>query len=127
MQDKLNPLAVFICAFGVSSFAGLAALLRAGKEVNKITVLSAILNSGFLGLAIALLWYTKFQDNVYFLIGICVLAGLGGATMVDFVVESVKSGGLSIGGFSLSMKSKPDDKSLGEKKESTEKKDDTAK
>jgi hypothetical protein len=95
MDDKLNPLYVFISAFGVSSFAGLAALLRAGKEISKIAVCSAILNSGLLGLALALLWYHKFQDNIYFLIGICVLAGLGGATMVDFVLQIFKSGILS--------------------------------
>lgn len=114
-MEKINPLTVFLSAFGVSSFAGLAALLRAGKEVNKVSVISAILNSGFLGLAIALLWYTKFQDNVYFLIGICVLAGLGGATLVDFCVESIKNGGLSIGGFNLSMRPKESDKPLGSK------------
>lgn len=104
MNDKLNPLSVFISAFGVSSFAGLAALLRAGKQVNWVSVASAILNSGLLGLAIALLWYTKFQDNIYFLIGICVLAGLGGATMVDFVIQAVKSGGVSIGGLNVQLK-----------------------
>lgn len=107
-MDKLSPLNVFLSAFCVSSFAGLAALLRAGKQVNAVSVISALLNSGFLGLAIALLWYTKFQDNVYFLIGICVLAGLGGATMVDFIIEAVKHGGLSIGGFNLSVSTKQD-------------------
>jgi hypothetical protein len=68
--DRLNPIYVFVSAFGVSSFAGLAALLRGGKQVTIIAVLSAVLNSGLLGLAIALVWYNKFQDNVYFLIGI---------------------------------------------------------
>lgn len=103
-MDKLSPFAVFLSAFGVSSFAGLAALLRAGRKITVGTVFSAMLNSGLLGLSIALLWYAKFQDNVYFLIGICVLAGLGGATMVDFVIEAVKKGGLSIGGISVAMK-----------------------
>lgn len=110
MNDKINPISVFISAFGVSSFAGLAALLRAGKQVNWIAVVSAVLNSGFLGLAIALLWYTKFQDNVYFLIGICILAGLGGATMVDFVVQAVKTGGVSIGGLNVQLKTKDEEK-----------------
>lgn len=114
-MERVNPIAVFFSAFGVASFAGLAALLRAGKQVNAVSVISALLNSGFLGLAIALLWYTKFQDNIYFLIGICVLAGLGGATLVDFAVEAIKNGGLSIGGFNLSMKPKQEDKTLGEK------------
>lgn len=106
MQDRISPLTVFICAFGVSSFAGLAALLRAGKQVNFVAVASASLNSGFLGLAIALLWFTKYQDNIYFLIGMCVLAGLGGATMIDFVIQAVKTSGLSMGGLSVSFKGK---------------------
>lgn len=107
MQDKVNPINVFLSAFGVSSFAGLAALLRAGKQITPISVISAILNGGLLGLAIALLWYVRFQDNVYFLIGICVLAGLGGVTMVDFLIEAVKSsGGISIGGVKVSLSGK---------------------
>jgi uncharacterized membrane-anchored protein len=103
MNEKLNPIYVFVSAFGVSSFAGLAALLRAGKQVNSVAILSAVLNSGMLGLAIALVWYNKFQDNIYFLIGICVLAGLGGATLVDFMVAAFKSGGLSIGGLKVGL------------------------
>jgi hypothetical protein len=103
MNDKINPLYVFISAFGVSSFAGLAALLRAGKQVNTVAILSAVLNSGMLGLAIALVWYKKFQDNIYFLIGVCVLAGLGGATLVDFMVAAFKSGGVSIGGIRVGL------------------------
>ncbi len=101
VNDRLNPIYVFLSAFGVSSFAGLAALLRAGKQVSLLSIFSAVLNSGMLGLAIALVWYTKFQDNIYFLIGICVLAGLGGATMVDFIVAAVKSGGVTIGGLKV--------------------------
>lgn len=114
MNDKINPIYVFLSAFGVSSFAGLAALLRAGKQVNGIAVLSAVLNSGMLGLCIALIWYNKFQDNIYFLIGICVLAGLGGATLVDFMVAAFKSGGLSIGGVRIGLDT---DASLREKEE----------
>lgn len=103
-MDKLNPIYVFLSAFGVSSFAGLAALLRAGKKVNGIAIASAVLNSGMLGLAIALVWFHKFQDNIYFLIGICVLAGLGGATLVDFVVAAFKSGGITFGGITVGLK-----------------------
>lgn len=105
MNDRISPLNVLISAFGVSSFAGLAALLRAGKKVNVGAVVSAMLNSGMMGLAIASLWYTKFQDNIYFLIGICILAGLGGATLVEFAIQffiqALKSGGVSIGGMTI--------------------------
>jgi hypothetical protein len=117
MGDKLNPIYVFLSAFGVSSFAGLAALLRAGKQVTGLAVFSAILNSGMLGLAIALVWYTKFQDNIYFLIGICVLAGLGGATMVDFVVAAIKSGGVSIGGFKVGFEAAREEQRIKDREE----------
>jgi uncharacterized membrane-anchored protein len=100
-SSPMSPIWVFISAFGVSSFAGLAALLRAGKEVNWISVASSVLNSGLFGLAIALLWYVKFQDNIYFLIGICILAGLGGATLVDFFIQAFKQGGISVGGIMI--------------------------
>lgn len=94
MQEKYNPITVLLCAFGISSLAGLAALLRAGSKVNGIAVFSAMLNSGLLGLTMALLWYQKYQENTYFLIGLCILAGLGGATAVDFVVTVFKTGAL---------------------------------
>jgi hypothetical protein len=111
--DRLNPIYVFVSAFGVSSFAGLAALLRGGKQVTIIAVLSAVLNSGLLGLAIALVWYNKFQDNVYFLIGICVLAGLGGATLVDFFIAAFKAGGIQIGGLSVGLNAKGEPEGKG--------------
>lgn len=93
---QIHPLGVFASAFGVAAFAGLASLLRSGSKVTVLSVLSAFLNSGLVGLGISLLWYHKFQDNVYFLIGVCVLAGLGGATTVDAILNAVKSGGFSI-------------------------------
>jgi hypothetical protein len=97
--DQLDPLRVFLSSFGVSSFAGLAALLRSGKPISPLSVFSAMLNTGLVGLAIALIWYQQFRGsdaNVYFLIGVCVLAGLGGTTAIDFIVQVCKRGGLHI-------------------------------
>lgn len=113
MHQTISPVGVFICAFGVAAFAGLATHLREGKPVNTVSVLTAMLNSGILGLAFALLWYTKYQDNIYFLIGMCLLAGLGGAAMIDFVIQRVKNGGISLGGLTVKLgtpgKEKDDD------------------
>lgn len=92
----VQPMGVFVSSFLVAAFAGLASLLRTGAKLTTVSVISAILNSGLVGLGISLLWYTKFQDNVYFLIGICVLAGLGGATTVDMILNSIKAGGFSL-------------------------------
>jgi hypothetical protein len=110
--DQLDPLRVFISSFGVSSFAGLAALLRSGKTISVLSVFSAMLNTGLVGLAIALIWYHRFRgndENVYFLIGVCVLAGLGGTTAIDFIVQVCRRGGLQI-----TIAAQDDDKELPE-------------
>jgi hypothetical protein len=88
-----DPVWVFISAFGISAFAGLAALLRSGTPLTRTNICSSLLNSGILGLGISLLWYAKYQED---LIGVCVLAGLGGMTTVDFFLRVLRKGGLSI-------------------------------
>ncbi len=87
-----EDLAVFAGAGILSALAGLASLLRSNVDLTRKKVASALLNSGILGVGIALLWYTKFQENVYFLIGLCVVAGLGGNSTVDFVIAAAKQG-----------------------------------
>lgn len=95
-MQEVNPLGVFVCAFGISALAGLAAMLRSKTELNLTNIATSGLNSGFLGLGISLIWYQQFQDNIYFLIGACVLAGLGGVTTIDFVLAIIRKGGFSI-------------------------------
>jgi hypothetical protein len=90
LQESVSPLRTFVAAFVLSFVSGLTAHLREGKPCNPWSACLAFaatagLSSGFLGLGLALLWYQKFQDNVYFLIGVCVLAGLCGRPMVDAV------------------------------------------
>lgn len=94
MQDKLTPLEVFISCFSISSLAGAAALLRSGKALTWRAVTAAILYSGIFGLVIGLLWYNYFggQNNVYFLIGVSGLAGLGGTSLLDFAVQGIANG-----------------------------------
>ena len=96
MEAEINPVWVFVSSFFVAAFAGLAALLRSVTPLSTKSVCSALLNSGLLGLAISLLWYTKFQSNPFFLIGICVISGLGGLLSVDFVLKAIQGGGLKI-------------------------------
>lgn len=88
--NDYDPLRLFEATSALSSFAGLAELLRSGRPITTRAVLSAMLNSGLIGLAIGLVWYHKFlgDGNVYFLVGVCVLAGLGGATFIDFAISS---------------------------------------
>lgn len=96
MPEKLDPLIVFLMSFVISALAGVAALLRSSQELTVRTVLSVILNTGILGLGISLLLFTYFKDNAYFLVGLCVFAGLGGLTFVGFILQVVKQGGVNI-------------------------------
>lgn len=101
-----DPIWLFIATFLMSSFAGLASLLRSGKNISTRSATSAMLNSGLLGLAFSLIWYKYyFIDNIYFLVGISLLAGLGGNTIIDFVLEVLRNGGIVI---SLKSKNKGD-------------------
>lgn len=96
IEEHANPIYVFVSSFFLASFAGGAALLRSGAPLNWKSVLSSTLNSGLIGLAIALLYITQFGDNVYFLIGSACLAGMGGSTAIDFILTAIKKGGFSI-------------------------------
>ena len=90
-MDDPDPLKIFSAAGGIASFAGLAALLRSGRPLNYRSVATAVLNSGILGLAMAMLWFTYWRDNIYFLVGLCALAGLGGVNMVEFALAVLKA------------------------------------
>lgn len=94
MQDRLSPLEVFIACFGISSLAGLAELLRSGRPLTLRELASSLLYSGVFGLVIGLLWYNYFggHNNLYFLIGVSGLAGLGGISLLDFIVQGVSKG-----------------------------------
>jgi hypothetical protein len=95
-MSKFDPLTVFATAFVISSLAGMAALLRSTQELSVRTVLSVILNTGAMGLAISLVLFNYFEDNAYFLFGLCLLAGLGGLTAVGFLIQIFKQGGVEI-------------------------------
>ncbi len=85
-----NPWVIGLLAFFGASFAGLATQLRSGALLTPRSVLAAMLNSGFIGTIIALIGYKTFADNLPYLVGMSLLAGIGGATMLDFVLQIVK-------------------------------------
>lgn len=96
--EHLHALSVFASAFSVSACAGLATLLRFAKKVSKLSVASAILNSGLLGLAISLIWYQNYREerNVYSLVGFCVLAGMGGSSVTDLIFSVLSGVGVRV-------------------------------
>lgn len=98
MLDANHPIWVFLSAFGVSAFAGMATYLRFSRNLSRLGCVSAIMNAGCMGLAIALLWYQNFRksENVYGLIGICVLAGMGGSTVTDILWSVLSGAGIKV-------------------------------
>jgi hypothetical protein len=98
IDEYFHSLSVLASAFGVSAFAGLATLLRFAHKFSRLSVISAMLNAGFLGLAIALLWYQNYRnaENVYGLLGICVLAGMGGSTLTDLLISLLSGAGIQV-------------------------------
>lgn len=98
LDEYSHSLAVFASAFGVAAFAGLATFLRFARKLSKLALISAMLNAGFLGLAVALLWYQNYRnaENVSGLIGICVLAGMGGSTVTDILISILSGAGIKV-------------------------------
>lgn len=99
MQDRLSPQDVLLACFTLSSVAGLASLLRSGRRLTWRMLIATWLYSGVFGLVIGLVWYNWFDgqtQNHFFLIGVSGLAGLGGMSVLDFVVQVVGRGGLKV-------------------------------
>ena len=91
-----DPWIIGMVAFFGASFAGLATQLRNGKTLTFRSVSAAMMNSGFIGTIIFLIGYQMFSDNLPYLIGMCLLAGIGGATMLDFILTALKKNGIII-------------------------------
>lgn len=96
--DTTHPIWVFLSAFGVSAFAGLATYLRFSRKMSRLGLASALMNAGCLGLAISLIWYQHYRktENIYGLIGICVLAGMGGSTVTDIIWSVLSGAGIRV-------------------------------
>lgn len=85
-----ESLLVAALAFLGASFAGLATQLRSGKELSRRAIAAAMLNSGLIGAIIALLGYRAFAEDLPYLMGMSLLAGIGGATILDFALQLLK-------------------------------------
>lgn len=85
-----DSLLIAALAFFGASFAGLASQLRSGKALTRRAVASAMLNSGLVGSIIALMGYRTFAEDLPYLMGMSLLAGIGGATILDFALQLLK-------------------------------------
>jgi len=74
------------------SFAGLVALLRSQQAVTMRAIASAVGNSAIFGVAIAWLMLWRFGiDQWQLIVGVSILSGLGGTSLVEFTIEILKA------------------------------------
>lgn len=85
-----EPWGMALLSFLGASFAGLANQLRSGRALTARGVAAAMLNSGFVGVVIFLVGYQSFRDNLPYLVGMSLLAGIGGATILDFAIQLIR-------------------------------------
>lgn len=81
--------------FAVTSLSGLAALLRSGKPITWAAAASTMLYSGLIGTAIFAMLYSRFEEDIPLLIGVSILAGLGGGSLLDFMKAVFQAGGVN--------------------------------
>lgn len=58
--------------------------------------MSVGLNTGLCGLAISMIWYYKFKDQIYILVGFCILIGLMGPMGVEWILAKLRTGSFSL-------------------------------
>ena len=93
MTEKFNPFEFLSSALAIASFGGLAALLRSKQKLSPRAVAAAIIYSGISGLIVFLLLCNYCgAENVYLLLGVSGLAGIGNVTVIDFIIQAAKSG-----------------------------------
>ena len=69
----------------LSSIAGLAAMLRTGREITARLVVMSLLNSGMFGLGMSLWLYDKLDHCQ--LGAVAIFSGLGGMTLIELFFQ----------------------------------------
>ncbi len=89
-DPETAPWVTSFLVFIGASFAGLATALRDGRDITLRQFANATLNSGLLGLILFMLGYNRLKDDLPFLIGLSLLAGIGSASLMTFAVQLLK-------------------------------------
>ena len=84
---------MFAVAFLLAAAGGFAWFLRGQKSMEVRAVVSALLNSGLLGLATAMIWFgwSTTGNDVWLILGTVTLSSLGGLSMVRFALGLLKA------------------------------------
>lgn len=96
MDNFSSPIIVFIFASIFSILGGIAYICRTKEVIKLRDIVSSSLNTGLCGLALSMIWYYKFEGQIYVLMGLCILVSLMGSVGVDWVLAKLKSGSFSI-------------------------------
>ena len=91
LEADTNPWVTSILVFFGSSVTGLATLLRDGKRLGGRNIISAMLNAGLFGTISFLVAWQSYKQNLPGLVGISLLAGIGTASLLSFVITLVKT------------------------------------
>lgn len=89
----LTPLQMLLLAAGLSMLGGLAASLRKEPASVKSSI-TVMLNTAILGAGISMIGYSFVATSpvkIWMVIGTATLASLGGLSVLDAVVQSVKA------------------------------------
>lgn len=89
-----SPFVIFGGIWVLASLGGLAELLRSKKTISPRIFFSALINSGLAGLSVGLLLYEKVELPV--LLGVSIISGVGGMTLLDLLVQGLKLHGLKL-------------------------------
>lgn len=73
-----------------SSVAGWALLLWEDKKVTRKQAIGGTLLSGLSGLIVSLMLWKHLQDDPMLLAGVSLLAGVGGASTLEFLVVMLR-------------------------------------
>jgi hypothetical protein len=78
--DKINPMTIFATSGVLAAAAGIAELLNSERPFNTRNALGSLLNSGLLGIGVAMGWYHWFLSKglVFALMATCLFVGFGG-------------------------------------------------
>ena len=93
---ELTNISVFVLSTVLSILAGFGYIVRNNEELKLRMFINSAINNGLCGLAISMIWIYKFREQIYILVGFCIIIGLMGQAGVDFILNKFKTGGLSI-------------------------------
>lgn len=90
-MDGIGPGLPPWLAFSLGGLSGLASLLRSGKALTRRRVVAALLYNGVASLAAAWAVADKLQGDDKLIGAVCILSGIGGASIVDVIVAGIRA------------------------------------